>query len=459
MDNHFEELKLKKELLENLKELNFLSMTPIQAKSLPLVLEGKDVIAQAKTGSGKTAAFGLSLLNNLDISNSRVQSLVLCPTRELADQVAKEIRTLARMLKNIKVLTLTGGKAEYFQEKSLAHGAHIIVGTPGRILKLASKEILELHHVQSLVLDEADRMLDMGFYDDMVQVSNLLPRDRQTLLFSATFPESIKKLGHELQNQAQEVTVDTELSENVIDESFYLLESHKNKPDALLRALSLKRPERFIVFCKTKQITDTVAKFLNEKDIYVEAIHGDLMQKERTAVLTMFSNQSLSGLIATDVAARGLDIQDLDMVINYDLPSDPEIYIHRVGRTARAGKTGKAITFCVPKEESKIEALGEIKKKKIELKELIQNEDEQKYDLLPPMETIYISGGKKDKLRPGDIVGAIIGEAQIDSKEVGDISITDIVSFVAIKSELVKKVINKLNNGKIKNRKFKVGLL
>ncbi len=459
MNNKFETLNLKKELTNNLKELKFNSMTPIQAKSLPIVLEGRDIIAQAKTGSGKTAAFGLGILNSINVSNTMVQSLVLCPTRELAEQVAKEIRTLARMLKNVKVLTLTGGQSEYYQEKSLAHGAHIIVGTPGRILKFIGTKVLRLQTVTSLVLDEADRMLDMGFHEDILQIAEQVPKKRQTLLFSATFPDLIKELGGELQNNAEIVEVDTDHSNDIIEQTFFELESHKDKNDALLRVLNYYRPDRFIVFCKTKQISDSVAKLLNNQKIYAEAIHGDLMQNDRTAVLTMFSNRSLSALVATDVAARGLDIQDLEAVINYDLPSTPEIYVHRIGRTARAGKTGMAISLFVSQEYHNFESISELQDEEFKpkyIKDLPITED---YDLVPPMTTIYISGGKKDKLRPGDIVGAIVGEAGLDFKDIGDISLTNITTFVAIKSELVEEVIQKLNSGKIKNRKFKVGYL
>jgi len=453
----FTNLSLKKELLTNLEELGFSSMTPIQSSSLPLILEGRDVIAQAKTGSGKTAAFGLGVLNSLDVKNTRVQCLILCPTRELVEQVASEVRRLARMLKNVKVLTITGGKSEYFQERSLAHGAHIVVGTPGRVLKLCKKNILKLNTANTLILDEADRMLDMGFHEDIMEISSFIPKERQTNLFSATFPDEIKNLGSKLQTDAIMVKVDSEHSVDVIEESFFLLDSHRDKDRALLKVLDVYRPERFIVFCKTKQITNDVADFLDENSIYAEAIHGDLVQEERTEVLTMFSNRSLSGLVATDVAARGLDIKDLGLVINFDIPSQPEIYTHRIGRTARAGKTGLAISFYTERETYKIDAISELQNKKI-VPSLIDDLAESKnYDLIPEMTTIYISGGKRDKLRPGDIVGAIVGETGLDFKVIGEISISKITTFVAIKSENVDEVILKLNKGKIKNRNFKVG--
>jgi ATP-independent RNA helicase DbpA len=459
MSEKFETLKLRAELLKNLKELKFSTMTPIQAKSLPIVLEGQDIIAQAKTGSGKTAAFGLGILNSLNVKNTRVQSLILCPTRELAEQVAKEIRSLARMLKNVKVLTLTGGKSEYQQEKSLNHGAHIIVGTPGRVLRLISKNILNLGTANSLVLDEADRMLDMGFYDDIVKIADEIPSQRQTLLFSATFPEEIKELGRELQNDAKEVEVDTDHSQDIIEQVFIELDSHKEKAEALIKAINHFRPDRFIVFCKTKQICDMVSKLLNDKEIYAEAIHSNLDQNDRTAVLEMFSNYSLSGLVATDVAARGLDISDLEVVINFDLAYTSEVYIHRIGRTARAGKTGMAISLFTGQEYDKFDEINELQDKVLEPISFNQIPEAKDYDLLPPMLTIYISGGKKDKLRPGDIVGAIVGEAGLDFKDIGKISLSNVICFVAVKAELADTVIKKLNAGRIKNRKFKVGLL
>jgi ATP-independent RNA helicase DbpA len=459
MTDQFNSLPLKKELLDNLKELNYNSMTPIQAMSLPLVLKGTDVIAQAKTGSGKTAAFGLGILNSLNVSNTRVQALVLCPTRELAEQVAKELRTLARMMKNVKVLAITGGKSEYHQDKSLAHGAHIIVGTPGRVLRLIHKKTLFLDTVHSFVLDEADRMLEMGFIEDITEISNEITGERQTLLFSATFTDEIKEFGSELQKDAQVIETDTGHSDEIIDQKFFLLDTHKDKSNSLLKVLDFYKPDRFIVFCKTKQITDTVADFLHAKEIYAESIHGDLEQSDRTAVLTMFSNRSLSALVATDVAARGLDIQDLELVINYDLAINAETYTHRIGRTARAGKTGVAVSFYVSQEKHKIEEIEDYQKTKLESTHIEDLAEADKYNLKPPMATIYISGGKRDKLRPGDIVGAIVGEAGLDFKDIGDITISTINSFVAIKSEHAENVIEKLNAGRIKNRKFSVGFL
>jgi ATP-independent RNA helicase DbpA len=461
MSNKFDSLKLNEELIKNLIELQYIEMTPIQKMSLPITLKGKDIIAQAKTGSGKTAAFGLSILNDLDVKNTRIQSLVLCPTRELAEQVAKELRRLARMMKNVKILTITGGTGEYHQDRSLEHGAHIVVGTPGRIRKLITKKTMFVNTVTKFVLDEADRMLDMGFVDDIEWIHEHLIQKNQTLLFSATFPDKIIDLSSDIQSNAEVVKVDTGHSEDVIDQIFVELDSHKEKMDALLKILDKYRPSRFLVFCKTKAITDRVAEKLFAADISALSIHGDLDQNERTRTLTLFSNNSLNALVATDVAARGIDIKDLEMVVNFDLANDPEIYTHRIGRTARAGKSGKAVSLFMGKEIEKYYEICEYQNtttdlKKIKLDELESDSD---YDIIPPMKTLFISGGKKDKLRPGDVVGAIVKNSDATFDDVGDITILNINTFVAIKSELMDSVLESLKNIKIKNKSFRIGLV
>lgn len=459
MTNSFQSLKIDDRLLNNLNTLNFESMTPIQEASLPIIIDGRDVIAQAKTGSGKTVAFGLGVLNKIDIKNTRPQCLILCPTRELAEQVALELRSLARAIPNTKIMTITGGKSEYFQEKSLNHGAHIIVGTPGRIIKLLKSKILNLTQVHSYVLDEADRMLDMGFIDDISRISTYLPKERQTLLFSATFPEDIEELSKRLQNDAKRVTVDVTHEKAIIKEIFIELASHKDKSDTLYKALSYFQAKRFIIFCKTKVISDNVANYLYKKNVIVSSLHGDLEQNERTKVLTCFSNNSLSGIVATDVAARGIDISDVDLVVNYDLPNDPEVYVHRIGRTGRAGREGVAISFLLEQEKENFQKICDYQK----TEHLLNNESifdsQNSYEIQPEMATLFIQGGKKDKLRPGDIVGAIVGESGIKSDQIGDILLSNIISFVAVKHDLIDHVVKSLRDGKIKNRKFKVGKL
>ncbi|MBT4793092.1 MAG: ATP-dependent RNA helicase DbpA [Halobacteriovoraceae bacterium] len=457
MNNQFNQFSLTHALLDNLDELKFHSMTPIQAQSLGYILENKDVIGQAKTGSGKTAAFGLGILNSLDTSTPKITGLILCPTRELAEQVAKEIRTLARKMKNVKILTICGGVQEIHQEKSLQHGAHIIVGTPGRVLRLLRKNLLDFSYVKTFVLDEADRMLDMGFYDDIRNIEEHLPLKKQTLLFSATYPPEIGQLSQGIQKDAIEVKVDTEHEENIIAQYFYEVARHQDKKEALLKVLGHYKPDRLIVFCKTKQITDDVAKFLNRHEIFAAAIHGDLGQNERTTVLTKFTNRSLSVLVATDVAARGLDIEDLAAVINFDLPADPEIYIHRIGRTGRAGLKGSAFSFFVAKNIYKLESIEDYTQRQYKVEDL-NTIELSKYEQVPPMKTMYVGGGKKNKLRPGDLLGAIVGVGKVDSSDVGNISVFNILSYVAIKSDKIEQVITNLQSGTIKNKKFKVGL-
>ena len=458
MSDNFDTLNLIPELLSNLESLNFKKMTPIQKESLPLVLAGKDVIARAKTGSGKTAAFALGVLNSLVVNESYPQCFILTPTRELADQVATEVRLLARALPNVKVVTICGGTAEFHQDKSLSHGAHIVVGTPGRILKLLKKKTLDPRNVKTFVLDEADRMLDMGFTNELKEIERFIPKKRQSLLFSATFPYSIEDLSKNIQTDAVMVKVDTEIAKNIITETFYELDSHKDKNEALLAILGELKPQRFIIFCKTKIITDSLVKFLDAEGVICAGIHGDIEQNERLTTLAMFKNNSISGLIATDVAARGLDIKELPAVFNYDLPIDSEDYVHRIGRTGRAGESGIAISLSVEKEAFKIEKLEEYLERKVKVEKFNFSKFTNSYDILPPMDTMYISGGKKEKLRPGDIVGALIHEAGLESDDIGDITITNITSLVAIKKEKIKEAIEKLNAGKIKNKKFKVGL-
>jgi len=458
MNDIFKNLNLRSELISNLSEIGFTAMTPIQTEALPLVLEGRDVIGQAKTGSGKTVAFGLGLLNSLNASNKETQALVLCPTRELAEQVSGELRKLARMLKNIKILTITGGVAYDHQESSLIHGAHIIVGTPGRVAKLIKTKFIKVDDIKGLVLDEADRMLDMGFYDEIMEIETKLPSTRQTLLFSATFPEEILKLSKSIQINAAKIVVDYSDEEGDIEQYFYQLDSHKNKNAAILKILGEFNPERLIIFCKTKVITDNVAKYLKEHNISVGSIHGDLEQNERTKVLTKFSNRSLSVLVATDVAARGLDIKDLAAVINYDLPIVMEDYIHRIGRTGRAGKKGLAFTLFLEAEKYKIEHIEEMTNKKFNISPLDDLINIKNYMCVPPMETIFISGGKKDKIRPGDILGALVKEACLDPSDVGEINVLPVLTYVAIKKEKVQQAIKKLSEGKIKKRNFRIGL-
>ena len=451
MSAKFSTLALSEDMLRNLDSIGYTQMTPVQEETLPLILEGKDVIAQAKTGSGKTAAFGIGLLQKLQVKKFRVQALVLCPTRELADQVAKELRNIAKFAHNIKILTLCGGAAFGPQLGSLRHGAHIIVGTPGRILKHLKKETLSLENLETLVLDEADRMLDMGFIEEIDKVLEYAPKTRQTLLFSATYTNEITFISDRIQRDALSVkTVSTEVA-NKIEEHFY---EASNKTDTLIKIFSTFRPENIIVFTNTKIEAKELAENLAKNKIDALAIHGDLEQYERNDVLVQFANKSCPVLIATDVAARGLDIKELSMVVNFDLPHTFETYTHRIGRTGRAGATGIAITLYNSGEdieeyesaERTFEDAGVLKKS-------------NSFEMKPQNVTLVIEGGKKDKIRAGDLLGALTGEAGLEGSAIGKIDIYDKQAYVAIKREFIDQAHKKLSQGKIKNKKFSVWVL
>jgi len=452
----FSELKLSPALIKNLVTLDYHEMTPIQAKSLPLILEGKDVIAQAKTGSGKTAAFGLGLLQNLQVKRFRVQSLVLCPTRELADQVAKEIRKLARAIHNIKVLTLCGGTSIGPQIGSLEHGAHIVVGTPGRIVDHIEKGRLNLEEVNTLVLDEADRMLEMGFQPSLDLIFSHCPTKRQTLLFSATFPEQIIPVTKKVMDDPVTVKVTSTHDSNVIRQHFYQIKDNSQRMNALGTILQKFIPESAVIFCNTRVETQEVAEELRMQGFSVQALHGDLEQRDRDVTLLKFSNKSTSVLVATDVAARGLDIDSLDMVVNYHISHDPEVHIHRIGRTGRAGSKGVACTLVTEKESYKIRQLEQVINQSIEIEELPKLNKLEIVRIKPAMVTLQIDGGKKQKVRPGDILGALTGKDGISGQQVGKINLFDFRSFVAVNREVANDALKKLTNGKLKGRSFKV---
>jgi ATP-dependent RNA helicase DbpA len=454
---NFKSLSLAPTILSNLKTLGYNSMTPIQAKSLPLILEGNDIIGQAKTGSGKTAAFGLGVISNLIDNVPGIQSLILCPTRELADQVSSELRKLARSTPNVKIITTCGGISESSQARSLSKGAHIVVGTPGRVLKFLKTDKMQLDYVNTFVLDEADKMLDMGFSEDIELIGSYLPRKRQSLLFSATFPKEIQKLSQLILTNAKTVKVDLAIKKNLIKEIFYQVEDHSHKIKYLSRLLGKYQPESTVIFCKTKIICDEVAQYLIEKGVSAISIHGDHEQKRRTLALTKFSNGSCLVLVATDVAARGLDIKNLKAVINFDLTSDIKGYIHRIGRTGRQENAGLALSFFVEKETYKLEAIEKHQDTKLTVHEVNHLKGSKPFKLKPKYTTLYISGGRKDKIRPGDIVGGIIGTSKIEAQYIGDINILDTFSYVAIDTLYSEQVITALKNGKIKKRKYRVG--
>ena len=451
----FSTLHLKTPMLKNLASLGYAEMTPIQAHTLPLILAGKDVIAKAKTGSGKTAAFGIGLLTRLEVTSSNVQALVLCPTRELADQVGKELRRLARFTDNIKILTLCGGVPFSPQLSSLEHGAHVVVGTPGRLLDHLRRGSLDLGSLQTLVLDEADRMLDMGFQEEISTLIAATPYKKQTLLFSATYPAAITALSETLQHEPAEVSVDETHDESAIEQVLYEV-APEERTAAVVRLLGHYRPESALVFCNTKVECQEVAAALVEKGFAALAIHGDLEQRERDLVLVCFANKSTSVLVATDVAARGLDIKELAAVINYELPRNPEIHTHRIGRTGRAGEQGLALSLVTAHETRRVQAIESILGSSITRGELASLPVAPGRPPAPPMVTFCIDGGRKNKLRPGDILGALTGEGGIAGSEVGKIDVFDSNAFVAIVRSSAELALACLGRNKIKGRFYKV---
>ena len=454
----FAELPLLPAKLETLRQLGYLTMTPIQAASLPIALAGHDLIAQAKTGSGKTVAFTLALLSRLNPRRFSVQALVLCPTRELADQVTQEIRRLARFEDNIKILSLCGGSAIRPQAASLEHGAHIVVGTPGRLMDHIQRGNLKLEDINTLVLDEADRMLDMGFYDDIAWVAGQCPKERQTLLFSATYPEGIARLAAQFLRQPREVKLQESHAESTIRQRFYEIE-HADRLASVATLLKYYRPTSALAFCNTKQQCRDLVDSLQAQGFHALTLNGDLEQRERDQVLIQFANRSCSVLVATDVAARGLDIAQLELVINVDVTPDPEIHIHRIGRTGRAGEDGWAVSLCSQIDKRRIGAIAEATGITPEWQDLASLEIGNDSPLVPPMVTLQILGGRKDKLRPGDILGALTGEAGYTREQVGKITVTDQTSYVAVARDIAAEALRRLTAGKIKGKKVKVRTL
>jgi len=452
----FSNLHLQANVLENLSSLGYDIMTPIQAKSLPHILLGNDVIAQSQTGSGKTAAFGLGLLEKLDVQRLHVQALVLCPTRELADQVAKELRRLARTTPNVKILTLCGGMPMRAQLSSLEYGAHIVVGTPGRIEDHLERGSLVLQSLKFFVLDEADRMLEMGFQSALDAIVKHTPVQRQTLLFSATFQSQIKAVAKRMMQKPVMVHVESSHDDTSIEQHFYQVGDGDEARIQAIRLLLLQyQPESSVIFCNTKRETEELANALVYEGFSALALNGDLEQRDRDQVMVRFANKSVSVLVATDVAARGLDIDGLDMVMNYELAHDPETHLHRIGRTGRAGKQGVACTLFSLRDDYKMTVLGDYLECALDADDLPSSSLLKQPAFKAAMTTLQIGGGKKQKLRPGDILGALTAGKDIAGKQVGKIHMMDQWSYVAVSREVVKLAMLKLAGG-LKGRSFRV---
>ncbi len=454
----FDALPLAPSMLVNLRQLDYLQMTPIQAASLPITLAGHDLIAQAKTGSGKTAAFALTLLTNLNPRHFAVQALVLCPTRELAEQVTQEIRRLARGEDNIKILALCGGSTMRPQITSLEHGAHIVVGTPGRIMDHLERGTLKLEALNTLVLDEADRMLDMGFFDDISYVAKQCPARRQTLLFSATYPEGIAMLAQKFLRNPQEVKLLEQHEDTKIRQRFYEVK-HEERLQTVALLLKHYRPVSTLAFCNTKQQCRDLLDLLRARGFHALTLNGDLEQRERDQVLIQFANRSCSVLVATDVAARGLDIDQLEAVINVDVTPDPEIHIHRIGRTGRADEDGWALSLCSPADKRRVAAIEQATGIVVEWHGLGALQWGDDAPLVPPMATLQILGGRKEKIRAGDVLGALTGEAGFTREQIGKINVTEQSTYVAVERNIAGEALRKLSAGKVKGKSVKVRIL
>ncbi|MCI9139927.1 DEAD/DEAH box helicase [bacterium 1XD42-8] len=514
----FEDLEISSKLQKGIKDMGFEEATPIQAKSIPAMLEGKDIIAQAQTGTGKTAAFAIPVLEQIDVSDKHVQSVILCPTRELAIQVAGEFRKLCKYTHGIKLLPVYGGQEIVKQIRSLKAGVQIIIGTPGRVMDHMRRKTVKFDKIRTIVLDEADEMLNMGFREDIETILNDTPEERQTVLFSATMPKAILEIAKEYQTNAEMIkVVKKELTVQSIEQHYYEVRP-KNKADILCRLIDIYNPDLSIIFCNTKRKVDELVSDLQGRGYFAEGLHGDMKQQQRDRVMSAFRNGKTEILVATDVAARGIDVDDVDIVFNYDLPQDDEYYVHRIGRTGRAGKAGLAITFVVGKEVYKLKDLQRYCKTKMKAKpipsihdvtntrvdnlfkdldHLITNEDlgpmisqierqinDQDYTAMDvaaaflklhlcskesenspsvdsessfidgekKMTRLFINIGKRDGVRPANILGAIAGESGISGNLVGSIDMYDNYTFVDVPQNMASEVLDAMNQAKIKGR-------
>ena len=445
----FKELSLPTEVLENLTSLGYKTPTPIQKVSIPHIRENRDIVAKAKTGSGKTLAFALPLILKLDENEHFPQALIIAPTRELSEQIAGECRKLAQYKKDVKIITLYGGTSLTKQVASLEKGADIIVGTPGRLLDHFSRQTIHLGQIKTLILDEADRMLDMGFADDILKLVSNLPKERQSLLFSATYPENIDKLTKVILKNPIEVKIESQEEKLKIEEYAYRVE---NRDNAVITTLQHFQPSLAIVFCNTKAKTVEVSKMLDEKGFDVATLNGDLEQYERQEMLLQFANGSLPVLVATDLASRGLDVNGIDIVINYDIPMKTEDYTHRIGRTGRADKSGLAVSLCDAYGTRKLEEI----KPQLKPKDINTLRPNKNFYLQGSVSTLCIDGGKKKKIRAGDILGTLCKDIGIENRNIGKINVYATHSYVAIDKSVIKKAFNGLKNGKIKGKRLRV---
>ena len=453
----FSSLPLPASLLEGISALGFSSVLPVQAAALPEILAGRDVLVRADTGSGKTLAFGLGVLARL-APDLLVQGLVLCPTRELAQQVSEELRRLARRMPNVKVLELCGGVPFAPQRASLRQGAHVVVGTPGRLDEHLRKGSLSLDALKVLVLDEADRMLDMGFEPQVARVLERTPASRQTLLFSATFPESVVELCRGCQRDAVRLEVAAAAAPAAPVEQRFFRVDNAGRPAALSAWLLEQRPESALVFCSTRVECDAVAEALRAQGWSAASIHGEHGQRERQHVMRLFANGSLSVLAATDVAARGWDIAGLPVVVNLGLSRDWVTHVHRIGRTGRLGRPGLVVSFVSEEDRPALIALERREGREIPLEPA---PDAALLGARPPepsKRTLLLSAGKNKKLRPGDVLGALTGEDGIAGSDVGAITIDETTTYVAVTASCAERALKRLATAGVKGKSVKARL-
>ena len=519
----FDELNIDERILRAIEDMGFEETSPIQTQAIPAVCEGIDVVGQAQTGTGKTAAYTIPMLMKIDPQIKKPQAIVLCPTRELAVQVAEEIRKLAKYMSDIKVLPVYGGQEIVRQIKSLKTGVQIIVGTPGRVMDHMRRKTVKFDNINMVILDEADEMLDMGFREDMETILTETPEDRQTVMFSATMPKAIMDIARNFQKDARIIkVVRKELTVSNIEQFYYEVRP-KNKTEVLCRLIDIYNPRLSVVFCNTKRHVDELLSELKGRGYFADGIHGDMKQQQRDRVMDDFRSGKVDILIATDVAARGIDVDDVDMVFNYDIPQDEEYYVHRIGRTGRAGRSGMALSFISGKEVYKLKdierycktkilakpvpSLDDVKNTKLDnmfdkirqtieeggltdmvnlVEEHVNQEEYTSMDMAAAllkmligdtldredeveefhfdtdkddsrMVRLFINIGKKDKIKPANILGAIAGESGMPGKLVGAIDMMDNYTFVdvpAIHAEKILKVMN--DNVQIKGRRVNV---
>jgi ATP-independent RNA helicase DbpA len=453
---HFSDLPLSDDTLADLSHLGYETPTPIQAQALPAVLAGHDLQAKAETGSGKTGAFGIALIDNIDLTIQQPQALVIAPTRELCNQITGVLRSLGRSKANLRVVTLCGGSPKHPQRESLKQGVHIIVGTPGRLIDHLEAGYLELDAMKSVVLDEADRMLDMGFAPQIGDIVAHFPENHQTLLFSATFNQQARELANAITDDAVFVEVEPEQTTQNLKQKLCLC-TNDNRNQVIHNLLLEYSFEACIIFCNTKSTCHQLRVYLRSMGHAALTLHGDLEQNEREDILVQFSHRSATILIATDVAARGLDIELVPGVINYDVPTDPSTYTHRIGRTARAGQSGTAITLCSNQETHRWDRILELQDAQVD--PVISRDGAGKTPIFAAYRTLCVLGGRKQKLRPGDLLGALTKDNKLSNDQIGKIDVMQTVSYVAIVNNYAKSALQQIQAGRIKGKKFRAKLL